>query len=131
MAKHVELTTTSRSLGQARDRSSLPWLLSKLSVTKARYSLLRGQTPVRLRIFIVVADMVKYMKDIAFLDRELTLDERNLLLVGYKNVIGGARTSWRIVSSAEEREESMGNAANAALARGYRFRRLRCRPSRP
>ena len=74
----------------------------------------------RLRVFIVVTDMVNYMKNIAFLDRELTPEERNLFSVGYKNVIGSARASWRIVSSVEEKEESEGNAANVALTRRYK-----------
>jgi 14-3-3 protein epsilon len=64
--------------------------------------------------------MVNYMKNIAFLDRELTPEERNLFSVGYKNVIGAARASWCIVLSVEEREESEGNAANAALTRRYK-----------
>ena len=74
----------------------------------------------RLCVFIVVTDMVNYMKSIAFLDRELTSEERNLFSVGYKNVIGAAHASWRIVSSVEEREESEGNAANVALTRRYK-----------
>ena len=57
------------------------------------------------------------MKDIAFLDRELTPEERSLLYAGYKNVISAARASWRIVSLAAERE---GDTANTALAKRYK-----------
>ena len=64
--------------------------------------------------------MVNYMKNIAFLDQELTSEERNLFSVGYKKVIDVARASWRIVSSVEEREESEGNVANVALTRRYK-----------
>jgi len=60
------------------------------------------------------------MKNIAFLDRELTVEERSLFSSGYKNVIGAVRSSWRIVSSAEEKEKSKGKAANVALTRKYR-----------
>jgi 14-3-3 protein epsilon len=74
----------------------------------------------RLRVFIVVTDMVNYMKNIAFSDRELTPEERNLFSVGYKNVIGASRAAWRIISSVEEKEESEGNAGNVALTRGYK-----------
>ena len=46
-------------------------------------------------------EMVGYMKDIAKTGQELTVEERNLLSVAYKNVIGARRASWRIVSSIE------------------------------
>ena len=44
-------------------------------------------------------------------DQELTVKERNLLSVAYKNVTGARRASWRIVSSIEQKEESKGNEA--------------------
>ncbi|CAO2631971.1 14-3-3 protein epsilon [Lemmus lemmus] len=40
--------------------------------------------------------MVESMKKIAGMDVELTVEERNLLSVAYKNVIGARRASWRI-----------------------------------
>lgn len=43
------------------------------------------------------------MKDVAKLDVELSVEERNLLSVGYKNVIGARRASWRIMSSIEQK----------------------------
>nr|CAI5823636.1 unnamed protein product [Callosobruchus analis]CAI5833886.1 unnamed protein product [Callosobruchus analis] len=46
------------------------------------------------------------MKKVAKLDVELTVEERNLLSVAYKNVIGARRASWRIISSIEQKEES-------------------------
>lgn len=49
--------------------------------------------------------MVSQMKSIASLDSELSIEERNLLSVAYKNVIGARRASWRIVSSIEGKEE--------------------------
>ncbi|MBA0595115.1 hypothetical protein Gorai_011993 [Gossypium raimondii] len=57
-------------------------------------------------------DMVTSMKKLAELDVELTVEERNLLSVGYKNVIGARRASWRILSSIEQKEESKGNEQN-------------------
>ena len=46
-------------------------------------------------------EMVQSMKKVADLNVELTVEERNLLSVAYKNVIGAKRASWRIISSIE------------------------------
>ncbi len=51
---------------------------------------------------------------------ELTVEERNLLSVAYKNVIGPRRASWRIVSSIEQKEESKGNEEHVAVIKDYR-----------
>ncbi|KAI3689246.1 hypothetical protein L2E82_47199 [Cichorium intybus] len=64
-------------------------------------------------------EMVEAMKSIAKLDVELTLEERNLLSVGYKNVIGSRRASWRILSSIEHKEESKGHDQNAKKIKEY------------
>uniref|UniRef100_A0A8C9QJL1 14-3-3 domain-containing protein n=1 Tax=Spermophilus dauricus TaxID=99837 RepID=A0A8C9QJL1_SPEDA len=50
--------------------------------------------------------MVESMKKVAGMDVELTVEERNLLSVAYKNVIGARRASWRIISSIEQKEEN-------------------------
>ncbi|KAK2966692.1 hypothetical protein RJ640_007979 [Escallonia rubra] len=65
-------------------------------------------------------EMVDCMKKVAKLDVELTVEERNLLSVGYKNVIGAPRASWRIMSSVVQKEESKGNEHNVKLIKGYR-----------
>ncbi|XP_047317342.1 14-3-3-like protein B [Impatiens glandulifera] len=65
-------------------------------------------------------EMVDAMKNVAKLDVELTIEERNLLSVGYKNVIGARRASWRILSSIEQKEESRGNDVNAKRIKEYR-----------
>ncbi|CAI0463088.1 unnamed protein product [Linum tenue] len=65
-------------------------------------------------------EMVDCMKKVAKLDCELTVEERNLLSVGYKNVIGARRASWRIMSSIEQKEESKGNEQNVKLIKSYR-----------
>ncbi|XP_008807824.1 14-3-3-like protein GF14 iota isoform X3 [Phoenix dactylifera] len=64
-------------------------------------------------------EMVESMKKVARLDLELTVEERNLLSVGYKNVIGARRASWRIMSSIEQKEESKGNEQNVKVIKGY------------
>ncbi|XP_042505118.1 14-3-3-like protein D isoform X1 [Macadamia integrifolia] len=65
-------------------------------------------------------EMVDSMKKVARLDVELTVEERNLLSVGYKNVIGARRASWRILSSIEQKEEAKGNDVNAKRIKEYR-----------
>ena len=62
------------------------------------------------------------MKNVAKLDVELTVEERNLLSVGYKNVIGARRASWRILSSIEQKEELRGNEQNAKRIKEYRHK---------
>ena len=67
-------------------------------------------------------EMVDAMKNVAKLDVELTVEERNLLSVGYKNVIGARRASWRILSSIEQKEEAKGNEINAKRIKEYRHK---------
>ena len=45
------------------------------------------------------------MKKVVKSNPELSVEERNLLSVAYKNVIGSRRASWRIISSIELKEE--------------------------
>jgi len=65
-------------------------------------------------------EMVESMKSVAKLDVELTVEERNLLSVAYKNVIGARRASWRIVSSIEAKEENKGNEQHVRKIKEYR-----------
>jgi len=65
-------------------------------------------------------EMVNYMKEVVKAGGELNVDERNLLSVAYKNVIGSRRASWRIISSIEQREETKGNAGHVAQIKTYR-----------
>ena len=51
-------------------------------------------------------EMVEHMKEVAKIPDELTVEERNLLSVAYKNVIGSRRASWRVVSSIEGKGDS-------------------------
>ncbi|KAI8551435.1 hypothetical protein RHMOL_Rhmol06G0185300 [Rhododendron molle] len=67
-------------------------------------------------------EMVDSMKKVAMLDIDLTVEERNLLSVGYKNVVGARRASWRILTSIEQKEESRGNEQNAKRIKEYRHK---------
>merc|ERR1711920_1164930 len=51
---------------------------------------------------------------------ELTVEERNLLSVAYKNAVGSRRASWRIVSSVEQKELTKKNADGVARTGEYR-----------
>ncbi|KAK4269850.1 hypothetical protein QN277_022956 [Acacia crassicarpa] len=64
-------------------------------------------------------EMVEYMEKVAKTG-ELTAEERSLLSVSYKNVIGPRRASWRIISSIEQKEESRGNEEHVAMAKELR-----------
>ena len=53
-------------------------------------------------------DMADYMEEIAKLTKEcgdLFPEERNLLSVAFKNVVGSRRSSWRVISSLEQKDE--------------------------
>jgi len=65
-------------------------------------------------------EMVEFMKAVAALGTELSVEERNLLSVAYKNVIGSRRASWRIVSSIEQKEQNKGNSSQIAHIKEYR-----------
>jgi len=61
-------------------------------------------------------EMVDSMKDIAKMGVGLTQEERNLLSVAYKNVIGARRASWRIVSSLEFKGKEKGKEGEDELS---------------
>ena len=67
-------------------------------------------------------DMVSEMKQIAALavEQELTVEERNLLSVAYKNLVGARRASWRILQSVEQSEMAKGNEKRVKLIQKYR-----------
>ncbi|XP_019723441.1 14-3-3 protein zeta-like isoform X2 [Hippocampus comes] len=50
---------------------------------------------------------------------ELSNEERNLLSVAYKNVVGARRSSWRVVSSMEQKLE---DSSKANQAKEYRMK---------
>lgn len=68
-------------------------------------------------------EMVEYMKAVAKSGEELSVDERNLLSVAYKNVIGTRRASWRIISTIEQKEELKGsNSTHLQEVKNYRLK---------
>merc|ERR1711976_15541 len=65
-------------------------------------------------------EMVEFMKKVASDEGDLSVEERNLLSVAYKNVVGARRASWRIISSIEQKEENKGNTGNVSRIKEYR-----------
>ena len=63
-------------------------------------------------------DMAAAMKKVTESGNELTNEERNLLSVAYKNVVGARRSSWRVISSIEQKTE--GSERKQSMAREYR-----------
>lgn len=70
-------------------------------------------------LFLLRTEMVQSMRAVATKFPELTVEERNLLSVAYKNVIGARRASWRIIQSIEHKEEGR-NGNKLDLIRSYR-----------
>jgi 14-3-3 protein epsilon len=65
-------------------------------------------------------EMVESMKKVGKMDQELTVEERNLLSVAYKNLIGARRASWRIITNIESKEENKSENSKTALTKKYR-----------
>ena len=59
--------------------------------------------------------MKKVAKDTGDNAIELSVEERNLLSVAYKNVIGARRAAWRIVDSLEQKADK-----NKEVAKQYK-----------
>ena len=63
-------------------------------------------------------DMAASMKAVTETGAELSNEERNLLSVAYKNVVGARRSSWRVISSIEQKTE--GSERKQQMAKEYR-----------
>ena len=65
--------------------------------------------------------MVKYTKDFAKISTdEMNADERNILSVAFKNVVGTRRAAWRVLSSIQKKENNKGNADNVNKVKQYK-----------
>lgn len=67
-------------------------------------------------------EMVRHMKEVVKINAELSVEERNLLSVAFKNVVGSRRSARRVVSSIESKEEAKGagSAGHVKLIQQYR-----------
>merc|ERR1711907_704933 len=66
-----------------------------------------------------MGEMAEYMEKVGGAGDELSVEERNLLSVAYKNAVGSRRAAWRIITSGEQKEKSKGNEDNAKNAKEY------------
>merc|ERR1712066_165403 len=64
-------------------------------------------------------EMSEHMESVAKTGDELSVEERNLLSVAYKNAVGSRRAAWRIITSVQQKETSKGNEENAKYAKEY------------
>merc|ERR1712179_588887 len=64
-------------------------------------------------------EMADYMEKVGGAGDELSVEERNLLSVAYKNAVGSRRAAWRIITSVEQKEKTKGNEDNAKYAKEY------------
>jgi len=63
-------------------------------------------------------DMAEFMKQVTETGIELSNEERNLLSVAYKNVVGARRSSWRVISSIESKTDQ--EQVQAKMCSDYR-----------
>merc|ERR1712032_1631870 len=64
-------------------------------------------------------EMADHMEEVGKTGAELSVEERNLLSVAYKNAVGSRRAAWRIITSVEQKEKTKGNEDNAKFAKEY------------
>merc|ERR1712056_39374 len=64
-------------------------------------------------------EMATHMEAVGKLPDELSVEERNLLSVAYKNAVGSRRAAWRIIMSVEQKEKTKGNEEQAQYANEY------------
>jgi len=64
-------------------------------------------------------EMAENMEAVGKKPEELSVEERNLLSVAYKNAVGSRRAAWRIITSVEQKEKTKGNEDQAKWAKEY------------
>lgn len=73
--------------------------------------------------FEVISDMCRFMRQLVLKNSsttDLNVEERNLLSVAYKNVIGARRATWRTLNDALLQESSKEHSDNEKLLTVYK-----------
>jgi 14-3-3 protein epsilon len=66
-------------------------------------------------------EMIEYVKNfVSKTPQDLSVEERNILSVAYKNLVGSRRTSWRVLNSIEQKEDRRSNTTNKSSASTYK-----------
>nr|BDS00576.1 14-3-3 protein [Diaphus watasei] len=65
-------------------------------------------------------DMAASMKEVTEQGAELSCEERNLLSVAYKNVVGARRSAWRVISAIEQKTTEGSAERKLAMVKEYR-----------
>merc|ERR1712203_419344 len=68
---------------------------------------------------VYFAKMANHMEQVGKMPDELSVEERNLLSVAYKNAVGSRRAAWRIIMSVQQKESTKGNEEQAKFATEY------------
>mmetsp|Transcript_26421 Transcript_26421/g.30314 ORF Transcript_26421/g.30314 Transcript_26421/m.30314 type:complete len:242 (-) Transcript_26421:798-1523(-) len=67
-------------------------------------------------------EMIEFVSKFAKMGEDLQTEERNILSVAYKNVVGSRRAAWRVLSSIEQKETNKDNAQNVERVKGYKVK---------
>ncbi|XP_053993197.1 uncharacterized protein LOC128884134 [Hylaeus volcanicus] len=67
-------------------------------------------------------EMAEIMKDFAKLKKDLSVEERNLLSVAYKNAVGARRASWRVIAAVGAKQIEKGNEKQVEIIVNYRMK---------
>lgn len=67
-------------------------------------------------------EMAEIMKGFAESKKDLSVEERNLLSVAYKNAVGARRASWRVIASVGAKHKEKGNDKQVELVNKYRMK---------
>jgi 14-3-3 protein epsilon len=67
-------------------------------------------------------EMAEIMKDFAKLKKDLSVEERNLLSVAYKNAVGARRASWRVIAAVGAKQKEKGNEKQVEIIANYRMK---------